>query len=114
MDSVAGPYTAISISILARFIFLYLLYKNKSRNLYSLTFCVLNIGSSGIWLTYGYNQKDAALMTRSATEITLLLTSVGYILWNTVRQRAPVSPVTRVSPVIRASPSPGPPASPSS
>jgi hypothetical protein len=105
MDTVVAPYTAISISILARFIFLYLLYKNKSRNLYTLTFCVLNIGSSGIWLSYGYNQKDTALMTRSATEITLLLTSVGYILWNTVRSRAPI---TQVSPITRGPPPPGP------
>lgn len=101
----AAPYTAISISILARFIFLYLLYKNKSRNLYSLTFCMLNIGSSGIWLFYGYNQKDTALMTRSATEITLLLTSVSYILWNTVRSRASVTPVL---PSIRGPPPPDP------
>jgi len=109
MDATVGPYTAISISILARFIFLYLLYKNKSRNLYSLTFCILNIGSSGIWLAYGYSQKDTALMTRSATEITLLVTSVTYILWNTVRQRAPVVPMP-----IQASPQSTLPASPSS
>jgi hypothetical protein len=36
-------------------------------------------------------------MTRSATEITLLATSVGYILWNTVRQRqgTVVAPLTQ-------------------
>ena len=44
------PYTATSLSILARFIFMYLLYRNKSQNIFSLTFCILNIFSSGMWI----------------------------------------------------------------
>ncbi len=92
-DLLAAPYTAISVSILARFIFLYLLYKNKSRNNYSLVFCLLNIGSSGIWMFYGLRQKDTALMARSGTEIALLVTSVLYILRNKMRiQITPASP----------------------
>jgi uncharacterized protein with PQ loop repeat len=86
------PYIAISISILARFIFLYLLYKNKSRNNYSLAFCILNIGSSGIWLAYGLQQKDLSLITRSSTEVSLLLVSVIYIIRNKVRIGVPITP----------------------
>ncbi len=76
------PYTAISVSIFARFIFLWLLYKNKSRNNYSLTFCVLNIGSSSLWLVYSLYTHDVAMVYRSATEIGLLSLSVVYILRN--------------------------------
>jgi hypothetical protein len=85
IESVVPPYTAITISIVARFIFLYLLYKNKSQNNYSLVFCLLNIGASSIWMFHGVRQKDAALLTRSATEIVLLMTSVLYILRNKMR-----------------------------
>ena len=90
-ELLAAPYTAISVSILARFIFLYLLYKNKSRNNYSLVFCLLNIGSSGIWMFYGLRQKDTALMARSGTEIALLVTSVLYIVRNKLTRASPLT-----------------------
>jgi lipid-A-disaccharide synthase-like uncharacterized protein len=83
----ASPYTAISISILARFIFMWLLYKNKSTNNYSLAFCVLNIGSSSVWLVYSANQNDLAMIVRSATEILLLLISSLYIVKNKIKAR---------------------------
>ena len=35
------PYTATSISVVGRFIFMFLLYKNKSTNSLSLLFCIL-------------------------------------------------------------------------
>ena len=37
------PYTATSISVLGRFIFMFLLYKNKSTNSLSLLFCILHL-----------------------------------------------------------------------
>ena len=37
------PYTATSISVIGRFIFMFLLYKNKSTNSLSLLFCILSI-----------------------------------------------------------------------
>ena len=88
------PYTAISVSILARFIFLYLLYKNKSTNSYSLTFCIMNIGSSSLWMAYSIYKTDTAMIYRSATEIGLLSVSSIYIIYNktkSVRQVLPMS-----------------------
>ena len=76
------PYTAISISILARLIFMFLLFKNKSKNNYSLIFCILSIGSSSLWLTYGLDNNDDALLYRSSTEISLLTISILYIIKN--------------------------------
>lgn len=87
------PYTAISISILARFIFMFLLYKNKSN--YSLTFCVLNIGSSSLWLAWSIYMNDIPMLARSSTEIALLAFSSLYIVKNKIihREVAPVLPV---------------------
>jgi uncharacterized protein with PQ loop repeat len=79
------PYTAISVSILARFIFLYLLYKNKSTNSYSLAFCIMNIGSSSLWIVYSLYQDDNAMFYRSLTEISLLSVSSVYIVYNKVK-----------------------------
>ena len=76
------PYVATSIAIMARFIFMYLLYKNKSTNLYSLTFCLLSICSSAMWLHYSINMNDMTLIFRSSTEITLLSLSSLYIIHN--------------------------------
>ena len=66
------PYVATSIAIMARFIFMFLLYKNKRTNLYSLAFCLLSICSSGMWLHYSVTIQDMTLIFRSSTEITLL------------------------------------------
>ena len=76
------PYVATSIAIIARFIFMYLLYKNKSTNLYSLTFCILSICSSAMWLHYSITINDMTLIFRSSTEITLLSLSSLYIIHN--------------------------------
>ena len=87
------PYTAITVSILARFIFLYLLYKNKSTNSYSLVFCILNIGSSSLWMVYSLYHQDTAMFYRSVTEIGLLSVSSVYIVVNKVRARQQVVPM---------------------
>ena len=76
------PYTATSISVLARFIFMFLLYKNKSTNSLSLTFCILNICSSAMWIYYSVRSNDLPLIVRSSTEISLLFFSAVYIIHN--------------------------------
>jgi uncharacterized protein with PQ loop repeat len=76
------PYTATSISVVARFIFMFLLYKNKSTNSLSLTFCILSISSSTMWLYYNVINKDVPMITRSSIEILLLTISSIYIIKN--------------------------------
>lgn len=86
MDNLKSvPYTAISISIIARFIFMYLLYTNKSKNTYSLIFCILNISSSSMWIYYSIMMNDSPLIFRSTTEVALLTLSCGYIIRNKMR-----------------------------
>ncbi len=76
------PYTATSISVLARFIFMSLLYKNKSTNVLSLVFCILSITSSSMWIYYSVKNKDFPMIIRSTTEISLLTISAIYIIRN--------------------------------
>jgi lipid-A-disaccharide synthase-like uncharacterized protein len=76
------PYTATSISVVGRFIFMFLLYRNKSTNVLSLLFCILNITSSGMWIYYSVNNKDFPMIIRSSTEISLLTISAIYIIRN--------------------------------
>lgn len=76
------PYTATSISVVGRFIFMFLIYKNKSTNVLSLLFCILNITSSGMWIYYSINNKDTPMIIRSSTEISLLTISAIYIIRN--------------------------------
>jgi uncharacterized protein with PQ loop repeat len=76
------PYTAISISIVARFLFMFLLYKNKSTNSLSLIFCILNIFSSSMWIFYSVQQNDKPMIIRSSTELSLLTISSMYIIRN--------------------------------
>lgn len=95
MELDAFPYTAITVSILARFIFLYLLYKNKSRNNYSLIFCIMNIGSSSLWMAYSVFHNDVAMMARSGTEIGLLMISALYIVRN--KMVSQVAPSTHIN-----------------
>ena len=76
------PYTAVSFSIIARIIFMYLLYSKKSTNIYSLSFCALSIISSSIWIPYGIMINDVPIIVRSGVEICLLSLSGVYILRN--------------------------------
>lgn len=78
------PYTATSISVLGRFIFMFLLYKNKSTNSLSLLFCLLSISSSSMWIYYSVKNKDFPMIIRSSTEITLLTISAIYIVRNKI------------------------------
>jgi uncharacterized protein with PQ loop repeat len=63
------PYTATSLSVLGRFIFMFLLYKNKSTNSLSLLFCILSIISSSMWIYYSVQMNDTPLVVRSSTVI---------------------------------------------
>ena len=78
------PYTATSISVISRFIFMFLLYKNKSTNSLSLLFCVLSISSSNMWLYYSIVNEDIPMITRSSLEILLLSISSVYIIRNKI------------------------------
>ncbi len=86
------PYTATSISVIGRFIFMFLLYKNKSTNSLSsrslrpaLLFCILSISSSIMWLYYSIINNDTPMITRSSIEIFLLLISSIYIIKNKIQ-----------------------------
>ena len=79
-------YSAMTISICARFIFMYLLYTNKSTNPYSLIFSVMNIISSSLWITYSQEIGDVPLLIRGSSDLVLFSISAGYILSNRIRQ----------------------------
>ena len=83
-ELVVIPYTATSISIIARIIFMYLLYSKKSTNIYSLIFCILNIFSSGMWIYYSYDKDDTPMIVRSSIDLSLLTISASYIIRNKV------------------------------
>jgi uncharacterized protein with PQ loop repeat len=82
MADVTVAYSAIGISIFARFIFMYLLYTKKSVNDLSLTFCLLNIASSGLWIKYSLETDDLPLTVRNAVDGVLLSLSAAYIIRN--------------------------------
>jgi lipid-A-disaccharide synthase-like uncharacterized protein len=86
------PYTAISLSIVGRFIFMFLLYKNKSTNSLSLLFCILNIFSSSMWVYYSLNMGDFPLIIRSSTELSLLTLSSVYIIHNKIQNERQLLP----------------------
>ena len=76
------PYTATSLSIVGRFIFMFLLYKNKSTNSLSLIFCILNIFSSSMWIYYSVSINDLPMIVRSSSQLSLLSLSSVYIIRN--------------------------------
>ena len=78
------PYTATSLSVVGRFIFMFLLYRNKSTNSLSLLFCILSIISSSMWMYYSVELNDLPMILRSSIEISLLTISSIYIVRNKV------------------------------
>ena len=86
------PYTAISLSVVGRLIFMFLLYRNRSTNNLSLLFCLLNIGSSSMWVYYSVQTNDIPMISRSSTEITLLFISAVYIIRNKIVEKQQVLP----------------------
>ena len=87
------PYTAVSLSIIARFIFMYLLYTKRSTNIYSLTFCYLSVLSSSLWVPYGVMKEDVPIIVRSSIEIGLLSVSAIYIHCNRYKEEVKVLPL---------------------
>lgn len=83
------PYSATSLSIIGRILFMYLLYKNKSTNTLSLIFCILNICSSSIWIYYSTNTNDLPMIVRSSSELVLITLSAAYIIWNKINVTKP-------------------------
>jgi hypothetical protein len=75
-------YSATSISIIGRLIFMYLLYSKKSTNLYSLTFSIINIVSSSLWITYSQMILDTPLLVRGSSDLLLFTISSSYIIYN--------------------------------
>jgi lipid-A-disaccharide synthase-like uncharacterized protein len=88
------PYTAVSLSIIARFIFMYLLYTKQSTNIYSLTFCYLSVLSSTFWIPYGVIMEDTPIIVRSSIEMGLLSVSAIYIHWNRMKGEDKILPLT--------------------
>ena len=84
------PYTATTLAVIGRIIFMYLLWKNKSTNIYSLIFCLLGIGSSSMWIYYSIETQQTPMLVRSGTEVLLLGVSAMYIKKN--RCAAPILP----------------------
>jgi lipid-A-disaccharide synthase-like uncharacterized protein len=80
------PYTATALSIIARFIFMFILYKNKSTNILVLLFCILNIISSSMWMYYSCIYNNTSMILRSSSEISLLTISCIYIIINKILQ----------------------------
>ena len=78
------PYTATSLSVVGRFIFMFLLYRNKSTNSLSLLFCILSIIPSSMWMYYSVELNDLPMILRSSIEISLLTISSIYIVRNKV------------------------------
>ena len=78
------PYTATSLSVVGRFIFMFLLYRNKSTNSLSLMCCILSICSSSMWIYYSIKVNDLQMIVRCSFEITLLSLSSIYIIRNKV------------------------------
>jgi lipid-A-disaccharide synthase-like uncharacterized protein len=76
------PYSATGISILGRFIFMYLLYTKRSTNIYSLIFCYLNLVSSSLWIVYSVDIENQPLLVRSSIDIALFVLSSSYIMYN--------------------------------
>jgi len=82
MTDTTVAYSAIGISIFARLIFMYLLYTKKSVNDLSLTFCLLNIASSGLCIKSSLETNDLPLTVRNAVDGVLLSVSAAYIIRN--------------------------------
>ena len=78
-------YSAISISIAGRFIFMYLLYTKKSNNPYSLVFSIINMVSSSLWIVYGEMKSDIPLLVRGSTDFVLFSISTAYIVSNILK-----------------------------
>ena len=81
-ENLVIAYSATSISISGRLVFMYLLYTKKSTNLISLLFSVMNIVSSALWIVYSQFVADTPLLVRGSSDIVFFTLSASYILYN--------------------------------
>jgi len=88
-------YSATTISTMARFVFMYLLYTRKSTNPYSLLFSVMNIVSSSMWITYSQIVDDTPLFVRGTSDLFLFIISASYIIRNRMQLNNSVVVVTQ-------------------
>ncbi len=88
-------YSATTISTMARFVFMYLLYTRKSTNPYSLLFSVMNIVSSSMWITYSQIVDDTPLFVRGTSDLFLFIISASYIMRNRMQLNNSVVVVTQ-------------------
>ncbi len=94
MKTESLPYTATTLAVISRIIFMYLLWRNKSTNIYSLIFCILGIGSSSMWIYYSIQMQQTPMLVRSGTEVVLLGVSAAYIIKNRcVAETKPILPL---------------------
>ena len=84
-------YTATSISISGRVVFMYLLYTKKSTNPISLLFSVMNIVSSALWIVYSQLVADTPLLVRGSSDLVFFTISASYILYNRKIERDNIS-----------------------
>jgi lipid-A-disaccharide synthase-like uncharacterized protein len=82
MNQMLTAYMATTISIMGRFVFMWLLYTRKSTNPYSLIFSVMNIVSSSLWVTYSQSIMDTPLLVRGSSDLFLFSISALYIAYN--------------------------------
>ena len=86
MGSVFIPYVATSLSVISRFVFMLMIYRNKSTKSLSLVMCALSISSSCMWISYSIENNDVPLIVRSSLEIPLQTISAIYIIRNKMIQ----------------------------
>lgn len=91
------PYSATTISMVARFIFMYLLYTKKSTNHLSLLFCILNLISSSLWIQYCIEIEDTALVLRSSADLVVFSFASSYIVYNRNKQQSVVENIEKVN-----------------
>uniref|UniRef100_A0A6C0D3X7 Uncharacterized protein n=1 Tax=viral metagenome TaxID=1070528 RepID=A0A6C0D3X7_9ZZZZ len=91
-NNIIIPYSATAISVIARFIFMYLLYTKKSTNDLSLLFCIMNITSSTLWIQYSIEISDFPILIRGSSDLLLFSLSSLYIISNKLREHHPILP----------------------
>ena len=97
-EEIIIAYSATSISISGRFIFMYLLYSKKSTNPYSLVFSIINILSSSLWISYSQIKSDTPLLIRSSSDLLLFTISTIYIIYNRLKMNKSQSTSTIIIP----------------
>ena len=79
------PLFATIFSIIGRFIFIYLLHINNSRNTYSLLFSLTSIISGSLWLVYSIELQNMLLVIRTTIDICGSLYSACFIINNKIK-----------------------------